>query len=281
MNLVESITGQQATEPAPADATPQAPPAIVVDTPPISAPPGTEPVTADAGQAQPANIAQLVDPPKPAKPLPINKGKGYRKLSDYYALDWTKNNTQLAQDAGVSRQRIAQIRAEIEAKQLAGEDTTADPQASTIASEIPGFESEPLPTDTPQPATEPAIAKAATDYKLLAETTFDMGTGLLCLTIGPEWKPRLLQVNGQTVDERALVCDALQKYYTAKQVQDLPPGVLLAFVLVSYSAPRFAEQNTSSKVKLAYNWAKVKLGNLFKRKKKPQQLEIVKHEAVK
>lgn len=288
MNLIDSITNKptesKPDESKPADNSPgiASQPATVIDAPPVNAPvesaapvieqaQAQSPVAAVESQpAQPANIAQLVDPPKA---LPTGKGKGNRKLSDYYKLDWNKSNSDLAKEAGVSRQRIAQIREAIEEKKKAGVDLSA---SDTVESEIPG-----ITTETEQPAqpaqpTEPAIVKAAVDYRLLAETTFDMGTGLLCMTIGPEWKPRQMEVNGQIVDERAIVCDALQKYYTAKQVQDLPPGVLLAFVLVSYSAPRFAEPNTSSKVKLAWQWAKVKVGKLFKRKNKPQQLEIVK-----
>lgn len=198
-------------------------------------------------------------------------GKGSRTLDDYRKLDWSKPASQLAKECGVSRQRISQIKKELENKpdtqavNPTFDDITAPPENETVTGNGAGGDIE----------SEPNIAKAAIDYKLLAETTFDMGTGLLCMTIGPEWHPRILKQGDVEINERVAVVDALQKYFTAKQVQDLPPGLMLTFILASYAAPRFGVDNTKTKMQRAYLWGKSKLASIFKRKNR-SELSIVK-----
>lgn len=120
------------------------------------------------------------------------------------------------------------------------------------------------PEPLPQP-TEPAPAVDNTNYEELAALVFATGTGTLAMVLGPEWNP-----NNDA--EKMQVCLALANYMRAKQVQDIPPGVLLCFVLAAYSAPRLRAPTTASKLKLGWYWIKSKLP---KRKKKTPAIAIV------
>lgn len=104
----------------------------------------------------------------------------------------------------------------------------------------------------PEPIPVPTV-----NYQLLSEMVFDTGAATLTMTFGQEWQPR-------TPDERGNVCGALAKYLEAKQVQDIPPGMLLTIVLVAYSMPRLKEPTTAGKIKLGWLWIR----NKFSRKKK-------------
>lgn len=95
-------------------------------------------------------------------------------------------------------------------------------------------------------------ANIAVDYKLMSEATFDLSVGVLSNSLGPEWQPK-------TPEERQSVCTALETYFKFKQVKDLPPGLALTIVVVAYSAPRLKEPSTSSKLRLAWTWIKVKI----------------------
>lgn len=99
-----------------------------------------------------------------------------------------------------------------------------------------------------------------TDYQQLAEVSFDMGTSTLSMVLGPEWQPK-------SKDERASVCVALETYYRTKQVGDMPPGVMLCFVLLAYSAPRLREPSTQEKLKIGFAWLKNRFAGIFGRRK--------------
>jgi len=71
---------------------------------------------------------------------------------------------------------------------------------------------------------------------------------------GPDWTPR--------DEERAYMTEAFTQYYTAKDVQDLPPGVILATALISYGAPRFVMPTTQGRFKRAVAWTKNKIKTL-------------------
>ncbi len=122
---------------------------------------------------------------------------------------------------------------------------------SVINSADGSTNSEPLPTT-------PAAEIKTTNYEELATLVFHTGTGTLAMIFGPEWNPE----NDQ---EKTQVCMALANYMRAKQVEDIPPGVLLAITLVAYSAPRLRKPTTASKLKLGWLWIKSKMP---KRKKK-------------
>lgn len=102
-------------------------------------------------------------------------------------------------------------------------------------------------SDLSAPAPEPAP-----DYDMLAAVSFDMGANTLSMVFGPEWQP-------QNETERASVIGALKTYFKAKEVKDIPPGMLLAIVLSAYAAPRLRAPSTSSKLAMAWAWFKNKL----------------------
>lgn len=105
-------------------------------------------------------------------------------------------------------------------------------------------------------------APAPTDYKALAEATFDLSTNVLVGTLGDEWKPR-------EPKERDGVVIALENYYRHKKAQDIPPGLMLAFVVTAYATPRLTQPSTKAKLYAGWLWVKEKTAWLFgKRKQK-------------
>lgn len=117
-------------------------------------------------------------------------------------------------------------------------------------------------TDLTQAPIEPAP-----DYDMMAGMVFDSGTNTLALIFGPEWQ-------AQNPEERGAVIGALKKYFEAKQVKDIPPGLLLCVVLVAYSAPRLRAPKTSEKIRFGWTWLKLKWAAL-RGKKKPGPLKLV------
>lgn len=112
------------------------------------------------------------------------------------------------------------------------------------------------PSEVPNIGDIQAAAQVVTvDYKLMAEATFDLTTGVAATAIGPEWTAR-------SAEEREMVCGPLARYFEYKQVKDLPPNLALALVVVAYSAPRLREPSTASKLRLLMAWTKEKLRGL-------------------
>lgn len=89
------------------------------------------------------------------------------------------------------------------------------------------------------------------DYALMSQMAFDAGTNSLAMLFGPEWQAR-------DETERSAVCNSLASYLRAKQVQDIPPGMMLTIVLCAYSAPRLRQPATANKLKLGWYWLKNK-----------------------
>lgn len=128
-------------------------------------------------------------------------------------------------------------------------------------------------TPTPQPPTEPPKPKnlggrpvgsrnkpkfndvvtdgADVNYPAMSEALFVMSTSSLSTIFGPEWQPRDEQ-------EKKWVVECLAVYLKSKQTKDIPPGLMLSIVLLSYSAPRLKSPNTATKLKLAWLWIKDK-----------------------
>lgn len=90
------------------------------------------------------------------------------------------------------------------------------------------------------------------DYLASAEISFDAVTGILSMSVGSEWEPR-------NKDEREGFCKNLARYYKSRNVTDISPGWLMVLTCAAYSAPRVKAQNTSSKLKAAWTWTKVKI----------------------
>lgn len=87
------------------------------------------------------------------------------------------------------------------------------------------------------------------DYKLMAEATFDLTTGVAATALGPEWSPK-------SEDERQLVTLPLAVYMKYKGMQDIPPGMALALVCTAYAAPRLREPSTAGKLRIFWAWSK-------------------------
>lgn len=106
---------------------------------------------------------------------------------------------------------------------------------------------------------QPAIqAVQSINYQQLAEMLFDTSAAVMTNTFGEEWKPK-------SADERTAVVGPLARYLESKQVQDVPPGMMLTIVVVAYSAPRLKAPQTAGKLKMGYLWLKSKIAS---RKKK-------------
>jgi DNA-binding XRE family transcriptional regulator len=287
---MKDLTENPPATPEPAEPATQANPADLL-TGAAANVPAAEP--SGATVANPGELFEQAKPtaaPPPAEPkpttatLPPGKGKGFRNLSDYARLDWSKPNATLAKQAGVSRQRIYQIRKELEKLEKAGqkvEPSAIDPgETQADFSDLTG-----ITGGAPEaaPAAGPTLEAVQTDYTALAYTTFDMSTSLASMLIGPEWQPRVLETpGGGRLDERETTVQALANYYRSIQAKDLPPGVLLAFVIVGYAGPRFTVDNTRNKFKLSFAFLKVKLGGMLSkwrnRRGRVQPLTIVKTE---
>lgn len=61
------------------------------------------------------------------------------------------------------------------------------------------------------------------------------------------------------IDERASGIAAFERYFEAKNIDDLPPGIALSIWGVAYCAPRFAAPKTKNRLGLAVAWFKSKL----------------------
>lgn len=79
----------------------------------------------------------------------------------------------------------------------------------------------------------------------LAQMTFMMGRALG----GEEWNPlKALNEKGDVVyDEESMMTDAWTNYCLAKDMTDVPPGLILCVALTSYAAPRFRMPETKKR----------------------------------
>lgn len=125
----------------------------------------------------------------------------------------------------------------------------------------------------PGEATPVSLVAAEPNYDVMSKLLFDMSAGTLAIALGPEWAP-------DNEAERTNVCVALKAYLAAKGVQDVPPGVLLCFVVIAYSAPRFRKPATANKLRTLGGWCKDRIlypmFKFFKRQRhysRPQLLE--------
>lgn len=236
---VEAVTAppiSESTAPAAPKVDSSAPP-VETTTPPISELETIANTETQPPANEPATAATLPPP-----------GRGSRTFEDYLKLDWTKSNSDLATECNVSRQAIAQMRRKVE-------------QHKANGGKLPTFDDV---TKPPAPITEKIV-----DYDAMAGMVFDMSAGILTMTFGDEWQPKPPEQPGKP-GERDIVCGALAGYFRSKEVADIPPGLMLTVVCVAYAGGRIRHPNTANKLKLAWQWTKVKLGSLMSwfRKKK-------------
>ena len=91
---------------------------------------------------------------------------------------------------------------------------------------------------------EPEIIDDEAAGIIAANLTFTVGQ----LVFGPDGQPKPAEIEQIT--------QAYAVYFKSKGMVDLPPGWLLATVLISYAAPRIIEPAAQSRIKRALTWAK-------------------------
>jgi hypothetical protein len=95
----------------------------------------------------------------------------------------------------------------------------------------------PDPNAEPEPARPQAESPRPVDYRALASFACDMTAGGLSSFFGPHWNYAKSPAPGMP-DEREMMIAHLAAYLEANQIQDIPPGMMLAISVVGYAAPR-------------------------------------------
>jgi hypothetical protein len=117
-------------------------------------------------------------------------------------------------------------------------------------------------TVTKDPAAEQAATASAS--KELACRQGGMMAARLLVNIsvgvgGPEFMPRILQgPGGIKYDEIEVLSSAFGDYFVAKDIQDLPPGWMLAGALAMYYLPRFQMPETQKRARSFAGWLRDK-----------------------
>ncbi len=108
----------------------------------------------------------------------------------------------------------------------------------------------------------------APDYKTSAKHTVEALLTVSIMLGGEEWKPIYNKERG--IDEQGNLEHSFERYFEAKGIADIPPGVALSIALLGYAAPRFYQPKTKSKFQRAWNWIKSK----YPSKKEPVKEEV-------
>ena len=103
-----------------------------------------------------------------------------------------------------------------------------------------------------------------------------MLTSVSVMIGGEEWKPIKNAQYG--VDEQEGLNEAFADYFEAKEMEDIPPGMVLAMVMLSYAGPRFAMPKTQSRVGKLKDWFASKYFN-YKVKKSGGKVQQLKEKA--
>jgi hypothetical protein len=82
---------------------------------------------------------------------------------------------------------------------------------------------------------------------------------------GEEWAPRQDPESG--ANEFDVMSQAWGKYLEAKNMKDIPPGVMLAFVMAAYVGPRLFMPKTKTRLQKAKDWLVLKV---YRRREKAQ-----------
>lgn len=91
-----------------------------------------------------------------------------------------------------------------------------------------------------------------TDYAVLGDLAAGMTAATGVMVFGAEWDFR-------DPAERQGMAMAYAEYMRAKEIRDIPPGMVLTMVLVSYSVPRLQLPETQSRMQKIGGWIKSKI----------------------
>jgi len=95
--------------------------------------------------------------------------------------------------------------------------------------------------------------------RMVAIFTVDGVQSLGLMLGGDEWAYKKDDTLG--IDERMHGIETFTNFYAVNGIKDIPPGLALAIWGLSYAAPRiFAGPKTKSRIKLAWEWTKIKFG---------------------
>ena len=243
---IESTAGTESKAP---ETPPETTAVETTATPPIGdvKPVETAPAAVETIAAPPiSNELPQINQAEPIQAQTPPPAKVFSGLADWMNADWSKSNADLARENNVTRQAVAQMRKKVEAEKA---------KANT-----PNF------ADVNKPGELPAeMVSKVVDYDVMAAMVFDMSTGLLTTTFGPEWQPRPPAEPGKP-GERDMVCGALKVYFQSKNAQDIPPGLMLTAVVIAYCGPRLRVPNTANKLQMAWTWFKLKVSKFRKKK---------------
>lgn len=81
---------------------------------------------------------------------------------------------------------------------------------------------------------------------------------------GPDWRPIKVDTGPQQMDERAEMVEAWAAYCYAKDINDVPPGIMLGLVLSQYTLSRLTTTGTQERFK-EYGGLARKIGAAFQR----------------
>ena len=109
----------------------------------------------------------------------------------------------------------------------------------------------------PRPVETPPV-----DYAALSMMVFGTTTSIACAFFGPEWQPR-------SKEEADMMLKGWENYLRAKNVPDLPPGIMLLALYLVYSGPRLREPNTMNKLKMIWGGVAGWFRKLFSRRPRP------------
>lgn len=118
------------------------------------------------------------------------------------------------------------------------------------APEMSAGVSEPAPTPKSTRA-PPSLTQASAATITNAQTAVflvNTVTGILSRTIGPEWAADKTETKG--------LSDATKQYLDSVGGLEISPGMALCLAVASYAAPRFAHENTRSRLGRVYDWCR-------------------------
>lgn len=192
--------------------------------------PAVQPHAIDAAQKQAAEQAAPTQPSGTAPVPPVVPPSGKEAFDPaIHETDPTTGKPRTTKDGGFRRKRGGG------ARKLNTTGTAKPVQGGTAA---------PM---GPAPIDEVKLQNAAVNSAMLL---FGIGQ----MIGGEEWAPIKKRINADLeIDERAQMTMAFSDYYRSRGIIDIPPGIVLCVVVVSYASARFQMPKTKSR------WEKFKI----------------------